>query len=208
MAEADFESSVFLNCPFDEEFEPTMQAMLFCIVFMGFTPRIATERSDSGETRLSKIVELISKSKFSIHDLSRSKSKIAGDLARHNMPFELGIDYGCKKFHTGRADKTILVLDEASYRYQASISDLSGCDIQTHDGDYQKAVRAVRTWLVSEANAQPIGAKLILDRWADFQEWYFETQLASGSSEEDIYAYPTSEMLTFMHRWMAEGQPL
>src|SRR5438552_15771037 len=46
-AAADFDRSVFINCPFDKQFEPIMQAMLFCIVYLGLKPRIARERNDA-----------------------------------------------------------------------------------------------------------------------------------------------------------------
>ena len=64
------------------------------------------------------------------------------------MPFELGLDFGCRRYGAGRlADKVILVLEEQRYRYQATISDLAGSDIEAHHGEYQIAVRKVRNWL-------------------------------------------------------------
>lgn len=90
----EFESNVFINCPFDREYYSLLRPLLFTIVFLGFNPRLATERSDSGENRLEKIRELIRDSKYSIHDLSRLRSKKAKEFYRLNMPFELGMDYG------------------------------------------------------------------------------------------------------------------
>lgn len=208
MAEDAFEKSVFINCPFDKDYEPILQAILFCVIFLGFEPRIATENSDSGSIRLEKIRDLIENSKFSIHDLSRCQAKKKGEHFRLNMPFELGIDYGCRQYlGNGRNEKKLLILEEKSFRYQAAISDLSGCDIKTHSADFQKAVRQVRNWLVSEAKAETIGATAILGAYADFQEWYYERQLAAGFSEEDIQDYPTSELLGAMKTWVAEGKP-
>ncbi len=208
MKTAGYESSVFINCPFDADFEPILQAMLFCVVYLGLVPRIATEDSNSAEIRLKKIVSLIAESKYSIHDLSRSEAKFAGEISRHNMPVELGIDYGCREFKRECRSKKILILDESRHRYQAAISDLAGCDIRYHSADFEKAIHVVRSWLVAEAGVEPIGATRIRRKWVDFQEWYVETQLATGSSEEDIFDYPTSEMLAFMHRWVTEGEPL
>lgn len=80
---------------------------------------------------------------------------------------ELGIDYGCRQyFGRGRDQKRILILEEKKYRYQATISDIAGCDIEAHAGDYQKAVRKVRNWLVSEANITAEGAGKILRVYA------------------------------------------
>jgi len=96
------------------------------------------------------------------------------------MPLELGIDYGCKKFaQNGFGDKKFLILEEQQYRYQAAISDLSGCDIQAHEANFEVAVRKVRNWLVSEGNAENYGASKILGAYTGFQEWHYENQLAA-----------------------------
>ena len=200
----DFARSVFINCPFDEEFEPILQAVLFCTIYLGFTPRIATESGDSGAVRLEKIKTLIAESKYSIHDLSRIQARRRGEHFRLNMPFELGLDYGCRQFSGGEhRAKRILILEEKPYRYQAAISDLAGCDIQAHAGQFGTAVRKVRNWLVSEADIRADGATRILAAYEDFQMWYYEQQLAAGFSERDIKDYPTAELLVAMKQWVA-----
>jgi len=204
-----FEKSVFINCPFDKDYEPILQAILFCLIYLGFRPRIATEANDSADVRLVKIRTLIEESKYSIHDLSRCQAKKKGEHFRLNMPFELGIDYGCRQyFGDGRESKRLLILEERSYRYQAALSDLAGCDIKTHSGNFEKAVRSVRNWLVSEARIAADGATRILGAYVDFQEWYYERQLAAGFSEEDIQDYPTSELLSAMDDWGRLGKPV
>lgn len=209
MVEPAFEKCVFINCPFDDDYEPLLQAILFCIVYVGLVPRIATESYDSGSVRLERIRSLIESAKFSVHDLSRCQATRADEHYRLNMPFELGVDYGCRQyFGEGRDQKKILILEERAYRYQVAISDLAGCDIQAHAGDYQKAVRKVRNWLVSEADIKADGAARILGANTDFQEWYYESQLAAGFSEEDIQDYPTSELLDAMKEWVASGAPV
>lgn len=186
-----------------------LQAIMFCIIYLGFSPRIATERSNSAENRLEKIQELIESSKYSIHDLSRSEAREPGELYRLNMPFELGLDYGCREyFGKGRRAKSILVLDEQPHRYQAALSDLSGCDIEAHDGDPIKAIRKVRNWFVSEAGLSAHGAARIGYAYATFQEWHYEAQLAAGFSDEDIQDYPTNELLEAMKNWFAAGRPV
>jgi hypothetical protein len=208
-ADLSFEKSVFINCPFDEDYEPILQAVLFCIAYLGYYPRLARERSNSAENRLDKIRELIESSKFSIHDLSRCQAAKAGEHFRLNMPFELGIDYGCRQyFGNGRNEKKILILEERPYRYQAAISDLSGCDIEVHGGNFEKAVRKVRNWLVNEAGAPSEGASKILGRYFDFQEWHYERQLSLGFSEDDIRDYPTRELLSAMTEWIEAGKPI
>jgi hypothetical protein len=204
-----FEKAVFINCPFDEDYEPILQAVLFCLIYLGFVPRIASESHNSAEVRLEKIADLIRDSKYSIHDLSRSQATDAGEYFRLNMPFEYGVDWACRRwFGEGRSDKRFLVLDEEKHRYQAAISDIAGSDIAYHRGDYQRAVRKVRNWLVAEARVDAPGASRVLARYADFQGWYYERQLAAGFSENDIEDYPTSELLGAMHAWNELGGPV
>ena len=155
----EFNQNVFVNCPFDEDYDHILQVVLFCLVRFGLTPRIASERVDAGESRIDKIYELIQSSRYSIHDLCRCQAQRVGEYFRLNMPFELGLDFGCRHFGKGRLrDKVILVLEQEQYRYQAVISDLSGSDVESHKGDYQLAVRKVRNWLVGQQAVDAIGA--------------------------------------------------
>lgn len=205
----EFARSVFINCPFDKTFEPILQSVLFCIVYLGFTPRIATESADSGAVRLEKIKQLVFESKYSVHDLSRIQAQRKGEHFRLNMPFELGLDYGCRQFAgDGRDAKKILILEEKPYRYQAAISDLAGCDIQSHGANFSVGVRKVRNWLVSESGVRGDGATRILDAYTDFQGWYYEEQRAAGFSDADIQDYPTRELLDAMNKWFGLGRPL
>lgn len=204
-----FERSVFINCPFDDEFAPILQAIAFCITDLDFFPRLAPENADNAVNRLDRIVDLIHSSQYGIHDLSRCKFRIADEYARMNMPFELGMDYGCKQFGQGRLlDKSILILEQARYDYQKSLSDISGWDICAHDGDHIKAVRHVRNWLVRQAGADPVGPAKILGNYTAFQEWYWERELALGASEDDIKEYPTVQMVEAMREWVDAGRPI
>jgi glucuronate isomerase len=124
------------------------------------------------------------------------------------MPFELGIDFACRLYRRGMGDKRILILEEESYRYQAALSDIAGFDIQSHNGDYQAAVRKVRNWLVNEGALVQDGATRILNAYTDFQAWYYRSRLDAGFSEEDIQDYPTRELLDAMKLWLEQGKPL
>ena len=204
-----FERSVFVNCPFDDEFAPILQAIAFCVTDLNFYPRLAPENADNAANRLERIVELVRGSMYGIHDLSRCKSASAGEYARLNMPFELGIDHACQRFGTGQlSQKTILILEEARYDYQKTLSDISGWDIHAHGGDHIEAVRHVRMWLVRQAGAEPLGPARILGDYAAFQEWYWERELSNGASEDDIRAYPTVQMVEAMRQWVDAGRPV
>ena len=118
MPDRDFHKNVFINCPFDDEYKPILEAILFCLIRLRFNPRIATERDDGGENRLDKIRELILCSKYSIHDLSRCIPSYLGEYSSGNMPFELGLDFGCRSFGGYPFDqKGILILEEKQYSF-------------------------------------------------------------------------------------------
>lgn len=204
---ADFDRNVFINCPFDEEFAPILQSILFCVVLLGFEPRLASERNDSGESRLDKIKGLIESSKYSIHDLSRCQARQKGEMFRLNMPFELGIDWGCRQyFGNGREAKKFLILEEKPYRFQAALSDISGCDIETHAAQFDKAMTKVRNWLRQQTGVDAVGPQKMLGEYVSFQEWEYERKLALGYSEDDIKEYPTFERLESMKEWVRIGK--
>lgn len=203
-----FERSVFVNCPFDENYAPMLQALAFCIVDVGFVPRLAPENSDNAANRLDRIFELVANSKFGIHDLSRCKASAAGEYARMNMPFELGIDHSSARLGTGLlTTKRILILEHSKYDYQKCLSDIAGWDIESHDGDHLKLIRKVRNWLVSQDGAEQIGAAKIETDYATFQEWHWERELFRGSSELDILEYPTIHVIKAMQEWFSAGKP-
>jgi len=206
--DTDFNKNVFINCPFDKDFEPLLQAILFCVVYHGFTPRLSLESSDSSENRLTKITRLIEQSRYSIHDLSRCEAATEGEIFRLNMPFELGIDFAYRKYGGVQANtKKLLILEKEKYRYQAALSDISGCDIVAHDNDFEKIVKVVRSWLKTEASAPIHGPSEILGAYITFQEWYIEQKISQGFSKDDLYDYPTKELLDEMFEWKKLGEP-
>lgn len=181
---------------------------MFCAIFHDLHPRLAFERRDSAESRLDKIRGLIESAKFSIHDLSRCKATREGELSRLNMPFELGLDFGCKMyFGNGRDRKRILILEEEQYRYQAAISDLAGWDIMHHGNSYALAMKCTHRWLISEAQLPPSPPSKLSAAYATFQGWDYERQLAQGWSEEDIQDYQTPDVLQAMLAWRERGRP-
>ena len=124
------------------------------------------------------------------------------------MPFELGLDHGCRLYGDEQfSQKAILILEHTKYDYQKALSDIAGWDIQAHKGDYISAVRVVSLWLQRQANATKVGATKILSNYVTFQEWYWKRELAAGSSEDDITAYPTVQVVEAMVHWIAADRP-
>ena len=205
---AAFDSNVFINCPFDDAYAPILEALVFCLVFVGLRPRLASESLDSGEVRLEKIIGLIENAKYSIHDLSRCQAVAAGEYARLNMPFELGVDHGCRLYGgNGRDQKRILVLEEEPYRYQATISDLAGWDIRAHKDDHIRALKALRNWLSSETSTNPPAPGKIVNAYEDYQATTLEALEAEGWTSPDLREMPISEKIERMREWCASNPP-
>src|ERR1700694_3455738 len=151
MRHAEYDRNVFINCPFDDEYTPIFEAIVFAVSDVGFRPKCARERLDSSKVRLQKIFELIAASRYSIHDLSRTSLDDANTLPRFNMPLELGIDLGCKEFNADSQDKSLLIFDSEQHRLQKFVSDISGQDIHQHANSPRVAVTQVRNWLRTES---------------------------------------------------------
>ncbi len=166
----DYSGNVFVNCPFDEEYLPILNAIIFAIFDCGFIPRSALEEDDGGITRFDKIKHLISISKFGIHDISRTELDEGTDLPRFNMPLELGVFVGAKRFgNTHQAKKNTLILDKEQYRYQMFMSDIAGQDIRSHENEPAQVISIIRNWLNSASDGITIqGGAAINERYERF----------------------------------------
>jgi hypothetical protein len=105
----------------------------------------ALEESDSGDIRLDKLVRLIRESPRSFHDLSRIETG-EDEVPRFNMPFELGLALGAKRFGRRPRDQIKIMVGER-YRLPAYLSDLGGNDPDAHEKDPAKVIRIVRNFL-------------------------------------------------------------
>jgi hypothetical protein len=92
-------ASVFINCPFDSQYQPLFEAIVFCVSACGFVPRCTLELTDAGEVRIENIYRLIDQCHHGIHDISHTEVQSQPyQLPRFNMPLELGIFLGAKRF--------------------------------------------------------------------------------------------------------------
>ena len=198
-----FEKNVFINCPFDDEYRSLLQPLLFSLIYLGFIPRIASERSNAGEQRIDKIYDLIGESKYGIHDLSRLKAVKVNEYYRLNMPLELGLDLGSRRFAGGRfKEKKLLILSTSKYEYSKAVSDLSGVDIKAHDDEAVKIVRAVRNWLKEFVSDSLPAPTVIWEQFNYFISDFNSTRTAEGFSADDIYEMPAHEFIDFITEWM------
>jgi hypothetical protein len=196
--------NVFINCPFDETYRSLLRPLVFTVIYAGLNPRLALERMDSGEPRIRKIERLIRESRFAIHDLSRIQAERKGEYFRLNMPFELGLDVGCRMFGQGEdGQKRCLILEKERYRYQAALSDLSSSDIRAHGDDPEELVAAVRDWLVCEAAVHLPSPSRIWDAFNEFMADDYDRLTAQGFTAREIPRLPVVELIDAMKSWVA-----
>ena len=167
-----YAKSVFINCPFDSDYEPLFRGIIFVVHHMDLEPKSAIEASDRGQPRLDKIVKLIESCKYSIHDLSLTELDPNHGFPRFNVPFELGLDLGCKRYGKLRQrEKMTLILDVDRHRSRMFMSDIAGLDVEEHKGSVATAITVVRNWLrqatKTRSSIAPSGA-IIHDRYQTF----------------------------------------
>jgi hypothetical protein len=142
-----YDTSVFINCPYDRKYLPLFRAIVFAVHDCGFVARAAAASEDSSEVRITKIVEMTRGSRYGIHDISRIELSRGTGYPRFNMPLELGIFLGAKEFgDSDQQRKECLVLDREPRRYQAFVSDLAGQDIRSHGDGEHGAIEAIRNF--------------------------------------------------------------
>ena len=119
------------------------------------------------------------------------------------MPFELGIDFGCRLFGRGRLkEKKTLVLEADPYRYKAALSDLSGADIESHNNEPYRMIGIVRNCLKNVCLADAAGPAKISGAFSDFMAQNYDALTAKGFSPADVEALPISELVECMERWV------
>lgn len=149
------EESVFINCPFDAGYQETFDAVVLAVACSGFVPRAAIESEDASQPRMQRIFQTLNSSQYSLHDLSRCKGGGELNLARFNMPLELGMAMA-RRFADERSESESthewLPLVPHDHEYSHFISDLAGYDPKRYDGTPAGAVACVIPWLATRAS--------------------------------------------------------
>lgn len=166
---ASYTDYIFINCPFDNEYADLLRALIFTIYRCGFVPRSALEEDNASDIRIEKIVRLIDKCKYGIHDISRTELDYKTSLPRFNMPFELGIFWGAKKFGKKiHKEKNALILEKERYSYQKYFSDLSGVDVKAHNNKTDQIIIAVRNWHTASGGKTIPSAEIVKKNFEEF----------------------------------------
>ena len=192
--------NVFINCPFDDDYKPLLNAIVFTIHECGFIARCAIEELGS-QLRIDKIYNIIDECRYGIHDISRTELDSDNNLPRFNMPLELGIFLGCKRYGDDEnKKKQYLIIENQKFQYQKYISDIAGLDVAAHCNKPKSVVSLVRDWLSKYSSRTTIpSGSLIWEKYERF--WNDLPKLVENASLEiseltfSAYTYSVVEWL-------------
>jgi hypothetical protein len=198
---------VFLNVPFDPQYETLFHALIFAIHDCGFIARCARECDNASETRFEKLMRIIGGCKYGVHDISRTTLDPTNRLPRFNMPLELGIFLGAQRFgQSNQRKKVCLVLEREDYQYQKYCSDLAGQDVRAHGNLVENSIRAVRNWLKTNCRESRMpGASSMVERYVLFLRDLPALCSADGLDHEDL---PFLEYRTLVFAWLSRNPSL
>jgi hypothetical protein len=197
-----FESNVYINCPFDKYYVPLLHPLIFTVLYLDLNPLVAETKS-SGQVRVEQIKKLIRRSRFSIHDISRSEALQGKDLPRFNMPFEMGLDFGCQAFGKGKmVFKKSLVLEKTRYHYLRVVSDIGGQDIENHNDNPEELIRKVRNWFAAVKHQHGPSPTLIWEAYNNFLARMSEQLKKESFSKDDIESMPVSNFILLAKKWI------
>jgi hypothetical protein len=147
------ELSVFINCPYDADYRPVFDAVVYATLCCGFLPRCAIETGCAAVPRMDRITQAILSSKYSVHDLCRCRGEGDANLARFNMPVELGVSMAQRFGPNGAENHDWLLLVPEGSQYVRFLSDLAGFDPKENDGTVETIIPAVMSWLATRPDA-------------------------------------------------------
>lgn len=210
MPDEDFETRVFVNCPYDSRYRPLQRALIFAIIRFGFEPCLAAQDSNSGQLRMMKIKQQIGACRHSVHDLSWVIAGSKGETARMNMPYELGLDLGALWYGGAPLDtKVLLVLERKRGSVKKALSDHAGFDLRTHQGRINLLLREVRAHFYPHLASQPGGVPAgfpshdeLLAEWQLFLAWLQKRPDGTLRSEKELEAMEVAEYKDKVDQWL------
>ena len=117
------------------------------------------------------------------------------------MPFELGIDVGCKTYY--RTNKKYLILEAKPHRYKKVLSDIAGQDIRHHGNQPINMVKAVRNWFRAIFPKRKTPSYTVI--WDAYNEFHFdfkEQMRGENLNPDDIDELPFNELIAIMKTWI------
>ncbi len=124
-----------------------------------------------------------------------------------NMPFELGMDFGCKNYGNDKVhlDKKFLIIGDKEYEYMKALSDISGIDIQYHRNKQENLISSIRDWFVTNEKVNNVPSpKQIWCKFMDFHDFYSRSLLGKGYQKNEIFGIPIIEQIAYMEDFLKE----
>lgn len=194
--------SVFINAPFDKiSMNRIVYPMVFAIIAHGYKPVLSLENNNCGQQRIDKIVNAIRESVYSIHDLSLLGIDKLTKVARMNMPFELGLDFGLNLNETKRK---LFVMGNHRYNYMKAISDLNGIDISDHSNCSQNVIECVSRFL-NPNDIKTLAPLELYYLYIKFQAWLYLSLLSDKGYDVAKDSYKKLNILCFIteiNKWI------
>lgn len=186
---------VFLNYPFDEDFELLANAMHFAVVAAGLIPVCACDLSVPDRPRLEMIVDAIINCRYSAHDFSRCKGEGGSNFARFNMPLEMGMAL----FHalqTQRRAHRCTFFIATPHEHKIFASDLAGLDPKSHNNDEITLVGNVYEWLRDVA--KPLANELpTVDVKEKYKSFKIEIERVKGNGKNGRPSHDEAQELMY-----------
>ena len=197
-----FENNIFINCPFDSDYNPLLRALVFSSLYLNLEPYLSQTISSSN-IRINQIKHHIRSCKYGVHDLSRSKPMKVDELPRFNMPYELGLDIGASEYGNKiLKTKRVLILETDRYHYQKVISDIAGQDISNHDDNPKTLVKKVRDWFSTDnPNIIPPYSEI----WTAYNQFTddLSSTLAPTHTIDEIQEMTIGDYIKFAKDWIS-----
>ena len=197
--------NVFINCPYDNEYRPLMHILIYMVCKFDHKPKLAGMYADADD-RMTKILKMIKESEIGIHDISYMEFDGKNNLARFNMPFELGIDYAHKKFVN--ENNKLLIMEKEPYLSKKALSDLNGNDIVAHRNDTEEVIKSVRNFFIGIYNLKNImyQAAIMNEYQTVFEFWLKEKLTSLGYPEKYLSMdISISEFVNFVEDFFKEN---
>jgi hypothetical protein len=190
--------NVFINIPYDPEYEKLYLALIAGLSGLGLTPRCTTE-IQATKNRLERITELIKNCHYSLHDLSRvDVSGTAPKVPRFNMPFEAGLAVAYQIEHPSK--HIFRILEAKPHRLQKSLSDLNGFDPEIH-GNTIKGMMVALTNIFVKPGGQP-GVEGLQKIYRDLSA--IASKMTKSEGIKDLYSRGAFSRLVVAARESAE----
>jgi hypothetical protein len=124
------------------------------------------------------------------------------------MPFELGIDYGCRRVSTNRLrNKKSLILEKRLQDIKKALSDLAGVDIKNHNNNPAKIPQVVQHWFIETVGlTEADSPSTIWDRFNEFTYDFYLKRKAEGYSKDDLRIMPTPQYIRYIRNWIASNR--